>query len=211
MARLEITRDEPSGSKHERARPVGLRLGGRPWLRVSVAELLELDLREGEEIDASRLIAVERELARTRARLYVVRSLTARAQSVAEIRAKLARRSIPADLAEEAIELALGYGYLDDEALAAQLARGQRSKGLGRRRAERMLHTRGLPVDLATAALEAAYGVGDETEQARAALGRRTFGDGEAGRRRAAAFLARRGFSSGAAWAAVRARETGDP
>lgn len=207
MPRLEIVRDGPAERKTERTRSVALRLDGEPWLRVSVTELVELDVHEDEQIDESRQLAVERQLAGTRARLFVVRSLAARAQSVAEIRKKLAKRSIPADLAEEAIELALGYGYLDDASLAGQLARGQHAKGFGRRRAERALSVRGIPGDVATMALDAAYGDANETAQALAVLGRRSFGEGDAGRRRAAAFLARRGFSSAATWAAVRARE----
>lgn len=210
MAQLQIVRDDLAERRTGRARPVALRLDGQAWLRVSATELVELDVRDGDEIDETQQHVLERELARSRARLFVVRSLAARAQSVAEIRAKLAQRSIPEDLSEEAIGLALGYGYLDDPALAAQLARSQRSKGFGRRRAERALSARGIPGGVATVALDAAYGDADEAAQALAALGRRSFGEGDAGRRRGAAFLARRGFSSAAAWAAVRAREAED-
>ena len=96
-----------------------------------------------------------------------------------------------------------GYGYLDDMALAGQLARGMRSRGYGRRRAEQKLRERGLGGTCARDALDEAFGEQDEAALAREALGRRPVTD-DAERRRALAFLARRGFSAGAAWAAIR-------
>ncbi len=139
--------------------------------------------------------------------LFVLRSLSARAQSQIEIERKLAARGVPVDVIESAIGRAASYGYVDDASLAGQLARGMLSRGYGRRRAERKLRERGLSVEMATAALEEAYGERDELELARAALGRRSIAD-DADRRRAVAFLARRGFSAGAAWRAVRDSST---
>ena len=143
-------------------------------------------------------------MTRRAASTFVVNSLAARAQSVAEIESKLARRGVPAADAAAVIDEALRLGYLDDVELAGQLARGFLSRGYGRGRASATLRRRGLPADLAEAALDIAYGQVDEVALARAALRtRRT--DDDAARRRAAAFLARRGFSSAAAWQAVRA------
>jgi regulatory protein len=207
MATVSVHHDEPpEDGRTERSRSVSVRLDGAPWLRVTPTELLELGVADGDTVDTSGATAVETALARTRARLFVVRSLAARAQSVAEIEAKLAARGIPPELAAEAVALALDYGYLDDASLAAQLARGHVSRGYGRRRATQALRTRGLPDAVADAALAEAY-EGDEVVQARAALGRRSFGEGDPGRRRAVAFLARRGFSSSASWAAVKQRD----
>jgi regulatory protein len=138
------------------------------------------------------------------ARLFVVRSLTARAQSVAEIERKLAARGVAADVAREAIEATLHDRYLDDAELAGQLARGMRSRGYGRRRAVQTLRARGIGDELADAALAEAFGDAEESVLARAALRGRAIAD-DAGRRKAVAFLVRRGFSSSAAWAAVRA------
>ena len=144
-------------------------------------------------------------MTRRAAATFVVNSLAARAQSVAEIESKLARRGVPAADTAAVIEEAVRLGYLDDVELAGQLARGFLSRGYGRGRAAATLRRRGLAADLAEGALDSAYGQADEVALARAALGtRRT--DDEAARRRAAAFLARRGFSSAAAWQAVRAR-----
>ena len=130
-------------------------------------------------------------------------SLAAKAQSAAEIEAKLASRSVPSDEASAVIDEALRLGYLDDTELAGQLARGFVARGYGRKRAAAALGRRGLAAAVADVALESAYGSADEAVLARRALGSRSVAD-EPARRRAAAFLCRRGFSGGAAWEAVR-------
>jgi len=134
---------------------------------------------------------------------FVCNSLAAKAQSVAEIEAKLARRGVPAAEAAAVVVAARRLGYLDDAELAGQLARGHRARGYGLRRAMQALRRRGVPEPLAEEALETVYGEADEDALARSALGsRRT--DDDPSRRRAASFLVRRGFSPGAAWRAVR-------
>jgi len=138
-----------------------------------------------------------------RARTFVVNSLAAKAQSVAEIESKLRARGVPPEEAAVVVDEARRLGYLDDAELAGQLARGFRSRGYGRRRAALTLRRRGLSDDVAAAALEAAYGEADEVSLARTALGSRPLGD-DVERRRAVAFLVRRGFSGGVAWQAVR-------
>jgi len=144
-----------------------------------------------------------------RAATFVVNSLAAKAQSVAEIEAKLASRGVAADEAAAAIDEALRLGYLDDTELAGQLARGFVARGYGRRRAATALRRRGLAADVSEAALESAYGSTDEVALARRALGTRSVED-DASRRRAVAFLCRRGFSSGGAWDAVRRARASD-
>jgi regulatory protein len=139
----------------------------------------------------------------TDARTFVCNSLAAKAQSVAEIEAKLAARGVPPDEAATAVAQAEHLGYLDDAELAGQLARGLRSRGYGRRRAARTLRQRRLPDVLAAAALRDVYGTADEDALALSALGARAVHD-DASRRRAVSFLMRRGFSPGVAWRAVR-------
>jgi regulatory protein len=140
---------------------------------------------------------------------FVVRSLAARAQSVAEIERKLATRGVPPEVAADIVAAARELRYLDDGELAAQLARGLRLRGYGRRRVALTLGRRGLAADDADAAVEAAFGDADETALAGAALHSRRIADGK-DERRAVAFLVRRGFSSAAAWSAVRARRSGE-
>ena len=136
-------------------------------------------------------------------RAFVCNSLGAKAQSIAEIEAKLAARGVGADEAATAVEEALRLGYLDDAELAGQLARGAKARGFGRRRAAQTLRRRLVPGAVAVAALEATFGDVDEAALAARALGRRAVDD-EAARRRAASFLVRRGFSPATAWSAVR-------
>ena len=205
MAQLTIEHDaaDDDATATPRRRSIALRLDGKAWLRVEPEALGELGVSTGDEIDDSRRTEVETALARVRARLFIVRSLSVKAQSTAEIEKKLAARDVPAEIAQEAIERVAGYGYLDDAALADQLARGMRSRGYGRRRAEQKLRERGLRGSGAEAALDDAYGEQDEAALAREALGGRSVAE-DADRRRALAFLARRGFSATAAWAAIR-------
>jgi regulatory protein len=214
MPRLTIEHDpvEEDTGKPRRRRSVALRLDGKAWLRVEPEALSALHLppADGDEIDEAGRAELETALTAVRARAFVVRSLAARMQSRAELERKLARRDVPPGVAREAIEHAAGYGYVDDGALADQLARGMRARGYGRRRAEEKLRARGLRGPLAQAALAEVYGGEDEHALAREALGRRAVA-AAADRRRAVAFLARRGFSAAAAHAAVREAAAAQP
>lgn len=187
---------------------MALLLDGRAWLRIEPEALPELGLVDGEIVDEERRTALEIAVTRVRARLFLVRSLAVRMQSRSELERKLAAQGVPGHVAQEALERVAEYGYLDDEALAGQLARGMCSRGYGRRRAQQKLRERGLSGPLAEAALAEAYGEQDEAALARASLGRRPVGD-ERERKRALAYLARRGFSTHAARAAVRAAAAG--
>ena len=140
-----------------------------------------------------------------KARTFIVNSLAARAQSVAEIEAKLAAREIPRDVADEVVAEALRLGYLDDAELAGQLVRGFRARGYGRRRAAQALRRRGVSSAEAEAALAGVFAEADEASLADAALGSRPVADAKE-QRRAVAFLVRRGFSTGVAWQVVGAR-----
>ena len=206
MARLTIEHDavDDEPTARTRRRSIALRLDGKAWLRVEPEVLFELEITEDDEVDDERRVAIEDALARARARLFVVRSLAVRMQSRAELARKLAARDVPSEIADEAIERAAGYGYVDDAALAGQLARGMRARGYGRRRTEQKLRSRGLSGALAEAALAESYDDGENEETlARRALGRRAVA-GDADRKRAIAYLARRGFSARAAWKAVQ-------
>ena len=147
--------------------------------------------------------------AREKAMRFVVNSLAARAQSVAEIERKLAARHVRGEVAEAVVAEALTLRYLDDAELAGQLARGARARGYGRRRATAALRRGGLAADVSDRALDAAFEDADEVTLARAALGSRAVDD-PAAKRRAFAFLVRRGFSSEAAGRAVRERSDPD-
>lgn len=203
MAIVTVDRTPTQGRA---GRTIRLLLDSSAWLRVTPEELAALSLAEGAELDRAAQVEAEERLGRTRARLFAVRSLAARAQSAGELRKKLGAREIPPALVEETIELMTDYRYLDDAELAGQLARGFRDRGYGPRRAAQGLATRLLPRELAETALSEAFATADEAALAAAALGARSFGDDDPGRRKAVAFLARRGFSSAVAWQVVRDR-----
>jgi regulatory protein len=139
------------------------------------------------------------------ARTFVVNSLAARAQSVAEIEAKLAARDVPPDVADEVVAEAVRLRYLDDAELAGQLARGFRARRYGPRRAAQALRRRGVAPEAAETALADVFGGADEASLAEAALGSRPVRDASE-QRRAVAFLVRRGFSTGVAWQVVGVR-----
>lgn len=206
MSRVQVVAPE-EGEQPSRRKGVRLELDGELWLRVTAEELLELGVHDGDELDLAGQHELERSLAELRARRFVIRSLAARAQSVAELRAKLAQREIPDDIAEEAIDRARGYGYIDDAELATQLARGHRARGYGAQRAALALKQRGIDPAVAKATLETVFDAAEEHTDAARALGTRSFGEGAAARSKAVAFLVRRGFSSRTAWAVVNARE----
>ena len=124
---------------------------------------------------------------------------------MSEIEAKLAARGIPQEVADAVLAEARALGYLDDEELAGQLARGFLARGYGRRRAGVALRRRGLRPAAAEAALDAMYGAVDELALAEQALGTRSVSDATQ-QRRAVAFLVRRGFSSAVAWQVVRGK-----
>ena len=130
-------------------------------------------------------------------------SRAAKAQSIAEIEAKLVARGVGPAQVSAVVADAAQLGYLDDAELAGQLARGLRARGYGRRRAAVTLRRRRLPDAIASVALDDAYGEVDEIELAVSALGARIVDD-DASRRRAVSFLVRRGFSPAAAWPAGR-------
>jgi SOS response regulatory protein OraA/RecX len=107
------------------------------------------------------------------ARTFVVNSLAARAQSVAEIERKLAARGVAPDVGESVIEEAVRLGSLHDTALAGQLARGFRPRRNGRRRAGTAMRRRLLDAATVDAALDAAYDDTDESQLARLPPARR--------------------------------------
>ena len=177
MARLSIEHDavDDDANARTRRRSIALRLDGGAWLRVEPEALGELGVAEGDEIDADRRAEVEETLARIRARLFVVRSLAVEDAVDEPSSSRSSRRATSrADIAREAIERVAGYGYVDDASLAGQLARGMRTRGYGRRRAEQKLRARGLR-DLSPRRLSTRpTATGDEVELAREALGRRS-------------------------------------
>ncbi|ADV67653.1 Regulatory protein recX [Deinococcus maricopensis DSM 21211] len=140
---------------------------------------------------------------------YAFRALAARALSVAELRTRLLRRAANAEDAESVLARVQELGYLDDAALARQVA-GR--SGVGRHRVRADLTRRGVDADTTQQALE----VRDddrEAQEAAALLERQLprFLRARDPRGSAFAFLARRGFGSGVIWQVLRQHDFAPP
>ena len=126
--------------------------------------------------------------------------LEARARTEHELRAALAARRVPGDVADEVVARLIELRYLDDESYARALTSSRvRNSHRGQARIRRELQQRGVEAEVAAAAL-AEIDVDDEWASARtfAAKKMRTMHGVErtAARRRLQGALARRGFSA---------------
>lgn len=135
---------------------------------------------------------------------YVLRSTNARPQTEAEVHAKLARRGVEADVADQAVDHAKRLGAIDDPALAAAwVAERGLQRGYGRGRLREELVRRRVAEDVVDAALGALDGrddlaVATELARARARALPASLAP-EAAARRLAGYLVRRGHPPGLA------------
>jgi len=132
-----------------------------------------------------------------------VRLLGPRALTAREVRARLARRGYPADEIDEAILALTARGYLDDRALAYNVATTLAERRLyGKPRIAAELSRRGVAADAIGEALERVFAGLDEDAMARKAAGRGSAAGAvptdKRARERTARSLLRRGFSRGA-------------
>jgi regulatory protein len=130
-----------------------------------------------------------------------VRLLAPRALSAHEVRSRLGRRGYPADEIGAAIEALSARGFLDDRALAYNVATTLAERRLfGKSRVAAELARRGVAAEAIGEALERAFAGLDEDAMARKAAGRRAGADpnDKRARERTARSLLRRGFSRGA-------------
>ncbi len=94
---------------------------------------------------------------------YAARTLTARAQTISEMRAKLKRRAARAEDVEEVMSRLKQSGYLNDQRFADSLANWRReNEGHGKTRVVRDLMARRVAPGLAKQAADAAYRGVDE-------------------------------------------------
>lgn len=142
------------------------------------------------------------------ARKILLDQLTGQARSRAELATKLAKRRVPAEVAERLLTRFEEVGLVDDAAFArAWVESRQPGKGLGRRVLAQELRRKGVDEDLAREALEE-IDPADEEEAARLLVRRklRTLRrvDRPTAMRRLTGMLARKGHSAGVAWRVVR-------
>ena len=101
------------------------------------------------------------------ARKILLDALTGQARSRQELRDKLAKRDVPAELAERLLDRFTEVGLVDDEAFARSWVESrQRSRGLARRALAQELRRKGVDDDTARTALDD-LDPADEEEAAR--------------------------------------------
>jgi regulatory protein len=144
------------------------------------------------------------------ARRILLDQLTGRARSRAELAGRLARKGVPAEVAERVLARFADVGLVDDAAFAQEWVRSrQAGRGLARRALAAELRRKGVGDADAAEAL-ATVGADDEMAAARALVRRRLRGAAAARAdpavlaRRLTAMLARRGYPPGTAFGAVR-------
>ncbi|MEZ5095065.1 MAG: regulatory protein RecX [Nocardioides sp.] len=147
------------------------------------------------------------------ARKILLDQLTGQARSRAELRAKLAARNVPGELAERLLDRFTEVGLVDDRAFArAWVESRQAGKGLAPRALAHELRRKGVADEVAR---EALAGVGrDQQEEAARVLVRKRLRsmrgvEPAVATRRLVGMLARKGYDSALAFAVVRAELAG--
>lgn len=142
------------------------------------------------------------------ARSICLRLLTSRARTRSELATALARRLVPADVAESVLDRFVELGFIDDEAFAQAWVQSRQSgRGLSGRALSQELRTKGVADDVARTAVAAIH-PDAELAKARELVDRRLRAmsgvPAEARYRRLTGMLARKGYSGVVASRAVR-------
>lgn len=142
------------------------------------------------------------------ARTILLDALTGQARSRRELRDKLAKRDVPADLAERLLDRFTEVGLVDDEAFARSWVESrQRSRGLARRALAQELRRKGVDDETARTALDDLDPAAEE-HAARLLVRKKLRSlrgvDRTTATRRLAGLLARKGYPAGLAFAVVR-------
>ena len=142
------------------------------------------------------------------ARTILLQQLTGRARSRHELRAKLASKDVPEEIAERLLDRFEEVGLVDDEAFARSWVQGrQAAKGLSGRALGLELRRKGVDDETARAVLDE-IDPEDETELARALVRKKLRSvarlDRVTATRRLVGMLGRKGYGPGVAFAVVR-------
>ena len=162
---------------------------------VSLEVCLQRGLRVGDDVTGAQLDELQNEEARRRCLDSALRLLSYRQRSEAELRNRLARKSVPPEIVADSIERLRSAGLLDDEEFARSWVesrdqRAPRSRRLAASELRALGVTRGV-VEEAAAAIDerdAAYRAAERRAHSLAALPHAEF------RRRIGGLLLRRGF-----------------
>ena len=142
------------------------------------------------------------------ARKILLDALTGQARSRKELADKLAKKDVPAELAQRLLDRFEEVGLVDDEAFArAWIASRQPGKGLARRALAQELRRKGIVDDVARAALDE-IDPDDEEAAARVLVRKKLRSmhgvDQQKATRRLVGMLARKGYGAGMAFAIVK-------
>ena len=142
------------------------------------------------------------------ARTILLDALTGQARSRSELRAKLAKKHVPDDLAERLLDRFEEVGLVDDQAFAhAWVQSRQPGKGLARRALAQELRRKGVDDEVARTALDE-VDPADEEQAARELVRRKLRTTARLERdvavRRLTGMLARKGYPAGLCFRVVR-------
>lgn len=177
----------------ERRRRFHVFVDGRPALVLSADVLAAAGLHEGDPLPPERTRQLERAELRHRALESALRLLSYRPRSEAELRDRLRRKGLPADLIDETVAWLRERRYLDDREFARFWTDSRAAHGAHRIRGE--LLQKGVARETVRAALagrdeaEAAARAAERKARTIPATDRRTFTN------RLGGYLQRRGFS----------------
>ena len=134
----------------------------RSYCKVDMLLARELGLKAGDEVDDSKILALNEDTRRAKARETAARILGKRNMSEGELKRKLTDKGIGEEDAEYACRWARDIGVIDDVAYAGMLVRHYRSKGFGNMRIRTELSRRHIAGSIADAVLDADTDMSDE-------------------------------------------------
>lgn len=174
-------------------------LDGEWWMTLEEELIERLQLEDGRIISEEEKEILTNLAQREKSQLFVLRSLSVRAQTRAELEKKLELKKIQPDVISLVLDTVAGWGFINDEEVARGLFEGLVSRGYGKRRAMMKIREKGIDPELGERLLEEIFPPEDEVGLARKALkGRKASGDIKE-QQKLVAFLIRRGFSYDAA------------
>lgn len=198
---FRITDLQWKGESQRRAR---IYIDGEWWMTLERDVIDALEIKPGRELTGQERRRLELDVAYEKSKLFLMRSLSVRAQTRAELARKLKEREVPEEAAARALDAVTSYGFIDDAEVARSLASSMQDRGYGRRRVSMKLREKGIADEIAEELIEEMFPGESELVAARRALRNRQVSDDPKHMKRLADFLLRRGFSYGAASGALR-------
>lgn len=198
---FEITDLQWKGESQKRAR---VYIDGAWWMTLERDVIDALAIQPGRLLDGEERRRLELDVAYEKSKLFLMRSLSVRAQTRAELARKLKEREVPEEAANRALDAVTSYGFIDDSEVARSLARSMQERGYGKRRVSMKLREKGIADEIAAELIEEMFPQDAELIAARRALRNRQVSDDPKHMKRLTDFLIRRGFSYGAASGALR-------